>query len=874
MRETMKTLRIKQQKGSALLVTLMVMAGLSLLGLGFVAISETESAISVNDRNYVQAQAAAETGVRTVIEWLQDAPWSSDAGILPQNTVDFKTQRSSQDGAIIDYYKPVGSQVLFDVPFKPGRTDRFLGADPDHADVWIADTFPNGTANAKGKDFLDKLSAKIFYTPANATEKLRISDIRVFAPPIPGVLPEQYANGYYDTTNARYGVATIRVTAQKLVNTGGSNWVVRAERSVRAVVAETPFPTVDGAIETAGSLVGQGSFRVYWGKVLSEKSMALKRAASGMPWFDALHSMYFEQGYDTTEQRKDTTLYALGDLVHAPDSYIASDPDLGKFAFRCATAGVTAILAASPTLAEWQAAKTIGGSLTDGTVKWVAEESRPFRIDSTIADPLAVFYLNNRWLTQLVEKSLGDPWLHARARETVQYGTPTVAPCGSAVLPHPCDYDKITWDVETRFSNMFQNQNANNPPADGAPSDKPERMIASFPAMDYEFWKAVAQANSNQPGSGIYYFSYAGNGTNNLFTGPGGATKDVLEWLNAAPDANNKPMNGLGSGFYFFDSKNGKNPQFGKGGTLTPAISVGAAVKAPFQMRGYIYLNAISFGTSGQGNIVEDDLYNMPGEPYRDVGFREVNDKGPDKGKFRIVGGSGTLPTGNYNVLGANNGVWDYQELNDNGQFDVWVDDISKGGTAKDPNGNPLPNPTYAPVPYYVGCTVPDLVSATPVIPPAGKGCSEPHEPYLNLVYPVLDDYKAGKDPTIQVHWYPNDADDTEAAKYRRPKKKTGKNTTVTCNAKSKNTECTSNAYDVDGALVRLDPLLWGALYNEGEYDSQGNARYYGSLLFAGAFKGTGTPDVFFDECLARGCLESQLKMQRVMVSSMETDQP
>jgi hypothetical protein len=865
------TLVRRRERGSALLVTLMVMAGLSLLGLGFVAISETESAISVNDRNYVQAQAAAETGVRTVVEMLQDAPWTADIGVLPQNTNDFKTLRSSQDGSIKDYYKPVGSQVLFDVPFKPSRTDRFLGADPDHADVWIADTFPNGTPNAKGKAYLDKLSAKIFYQPPGSTEQLRISDIRVFAPPIPGVLPETYANGYYDTDKPRYGVATIRVTAQKLVN-----GVVRAERTVKAVVAETPFPTVDGAIETAGSLVGQGSFRVYWGKVLSEKSMALKRAASGLPWFDALHSMTFEYGYDTTAQRKDDTTYAVGDVVHAPDSFILLDPDLAKFAFQAKTVtGKSAPAASAPTIDKWQAAMVIDtGTVVDGGVTWVATYSRPFRFNSSITDPLSDFYINRPWLQQLVEQSLGDPWLHARARETVQYGTPTVVPCGSATLPHPCDYDKASWDVSSRYSNIFQNQNANNPPADGAPADKPERMIASFPSMDYEFWKAVAQANSNQPGSGIYYFAYAGDGTNNLFTGPGGATKDVLEWLNAAPDANNKPMNGLGSGFYFFDTKNGKNPQFGKGGTLSPPIDVGAKVKTPFQMRGYIYLNAISFGTSGQGSITDDDVYAMPGEPYRDVGYREIETTGPNKGNFRILGGSGTLPSGNYVVLGANNGVWDYQEVNDNGYFDVWVEDISKGGTATTANGVPLPVPTYAPVPYYPGCQVPDLYSATQVIPAAGKGCSEPHEPFLNLIYPIVDDYKNGKDPTIWVHWYPNIIDDATAAKFRRPKKRTGKNTTVTCTAKSTPAECTSNGYDLDGALVRLDPLLWGALYNEGLYDSQGNARYYGSLLFAGTFQGTGTPDVFFDECLARGCLESQLKMQRVMISSMETDQP
>jgi hypothetical protein len=40
-----------------------------------------------------------------------------------------------------------------------------------------------------------------------------------------------------------------------------------------------------------------------------------------------------------------------------------------------------------------------------------------------------------------------------------------------------------------------------------------------------------------------------------------------------------------------------------------------------------------------------------------------------------------------------------------------------------------------------------------------------------------------------------------------------------------------------------------------------------------GNFSASGTPEVFFNECLARGCLESQLQMQRVMVTLYETDQ-
>ena len=363
-----KTFR-RRQKGSALLVSLMVMVGLSLLGLGFVAISETESAIAVNEKNYVQAQASAELGARTVIEWFQDAQWSFDRGILPKNDSAFKTLRT-YSGANKDYYKPNPGDLLCDVPLKGDRTNKFYGTDPEHADIII-----NDSIGAKGKSFLDTLSNKLFYPDPNGVEKIRITDIRIYAPPWP--LAQPNADKYFEegsSKNARYGIATVRVTAQKLIN-----GQVRAERSVKAVLAETPFPTVDGAIETSGSLVGQGNFWVYWGKILSEKDMQVNRPAIGMPWFDAKNQMSFEYGYDSTVQRLPNTAYSAGDaygpgdLVHAPDAMIALDSELAQFAYRCTTGGTTAPNATSPLLTDWQAAKSVGGTVSDGPVKWTAE---------------------------------------------------------------------------------------------------------------------------------------------------------------------------------------------------------------------------------------------------------------------------------------------------------------------------------------------------------------------------------------------------------------------------------------------------------------------------------------------------------------------
>src|SRR6266702_4944079 len=74
----------RSDRGSALLVSLMVIVGLSLLGLGFVAISETESAIAKNQQNALQTQAIAEAGAKVVVEWFQDPGWAETNAAMPQ----------------------------------------------------------------------------------------------------------------------------------------------------------------------------------------------------------------------------------------------------------------------------------------------------------------------------------------------------------------------------------------------------------------------------------------------------------------------------------------------------------------------------------------------------------------------------------------------------------------------------------------------------------------------------------------------------------------------------------------------------------------------------------------------------------------------
>ncbi|HYI10797.1 MAG TPA: hypothetical protein VEK57_17185 [Thermoanaerobaculia bacterium] len=820
------------QEGSALLVSLMVMVGLSLLGLGFVAISETESAIAVNERNYLQAQAAAEAGAKIAIEWFQDAEWAYLHKILPPNVNALKTQRRLHDddgNVTLSYYKAPG-ELLFDVPFKITASNRFYGNE-NTPDVVIT-----LNANATATTFLNTLNAELF-----ADNTVRISDIRVYAPPMPGATLVETTtmedSGFWqEGSGGRYGVATVRVTAQKLAG----NRVV-ATRNVKMVLTETPFPTVDGAIETSGSLVGQGNFHVYWGKILSEQETQVNRPAVGMPWFDAKTQMTFEYGYDSTVEWKASTAYVAGDVIHAPNSDIAIDGELEKFSYICTGPGTSA--GAPHATAFWP--KAVGTSAVEpqaGGPTWKAQPSRPYPLDPT------EFYEKFHWLYALLDQTIQDPWLHARARGALTYDNNGKVPCGAATEPHPCDFASEAESVTGRYSNFFQHQTFTD-----STTDEPERIEVFFPTMDYEFWKAVAQSGDNQPGSDLYYFRPVGTGAS--FVGPGGVTKPVEDWLNAR-------QNGLGAGFYFFDTQSPyKNPQYGKGGKLTEAVKVNAQDGKDWQMQGYVYLNAEFFGTSGQGNMIEDDVYSMPGEPYRDIGYREVD---TTTNKYALEPSGGVLPAASFRTAGRSNKQWDFQDINENGVFDWYVAKNTKALAV--PNGGTIDaDDAWLIVPWFENCTVPTLDKMDAQVWPAPNvACSEPHEPYVNILYPAQNSPKAG----VKIGWHDR-LDETK----RRPKLKTGTNTAVACADDTPLRDCTSNGYDEDGALVTLSPLLWGALYNEGGYNGTGNAVYYGAVLMRGNFNASGTPEVFFNECLARGCLESQLDMQRVMVTSFETDQ-
>lgn len=787
------------QRGSALLVSLMVMVGLSLLGLAFVAVSETESAIANNERNGAQTLAVAEAGGKAVVEWFQDPQWALAQGLMPANDPQcaaspcIKIQRMlSLSGTPTTpeyqgFYKAGATDVLFDRSYRD-RNGKFYGTE-DNPDVLINDT--------TAPSFMTKFNIYLFNTtvPATITDPNctgcdnvdggRVTEIRVFAPPMDGGFTNNAAgwtaatggippaNGFTNG-GARFGIATIRVTATKYNRADCGPLVsgcrALATRTVKMVIAEWPVPGPAGPVQSAANLTNAGNVQVHWGRSTSEGNLSLTKTYVAVPWHDAYNIANIERGYDNV-------LYPV----------LPADPDYKK---------------------------------------------------------------RYAWLYELIGRSIEDPWWGSRARGTI-------AQLPIATQPHPQTWDGTTVTVDPTTggpaqSNMFQLQTK---------SDGVNYREVLFPRIDYNFWKQVAVAASDQ--TNVKYLKYS---SGEDFTDSSGCTQEFREWVDTLNTSTCHGGAKAPPGFYFFDTTDGANPQLVPNpANLTPQISEHGG---QLQMKGFIYLNTQTYVSTGLG--APDGYYNMPGEPFRDIGYREVYTSGAEKGEGKRVDpatpcvwntGANCAPNVN-----AGDGVWEFQDLhwsNGNGTgvsdniFNVYVVPNAAAITRNAAPTTIAANTEYFVVPYTPGCNPGDNSCGA-------CNCSEPHEPYLNFIYPDLGTPEGAVVPRWQ----------NPAAQTRRPKVTSMiSGGASTCANNSPNSDCTSNAYDRDGAMVQLDPNMDGVLYIEGTCESTGNADYFGSILIRQQFDNKGTPNVWFDEKLIKGDWPPKsFNFPRVYVSTVETE--
>lgn len=844
---------LRGDRGSALLVSLMVIVGLSLLGLGFVALSETEATIAKNEQQALQTQAIAEAGAKLVVEWFQDPIWAVNTAGAPANNLAqnpnlaaIKLNRYYGVNTGSGLYKPDANSYLFDKPYRNAAANRFYGAE-QNPDIRI------NSLNDKAD--MDKVNAFVLGTNSYDTSGGEIFEIDVYAPPMVGNVltpdPSAPSNLFWVGSGTRYGVATVKVTAVQLRDntlTGNARYQaanIKAQHSVKIVVGEIPLPIPGGPIQSNASISFGGDFVVHWGMETATGNLTNKRNPSSLPWANAYERPHFEHGYEPGSSIAQV-IVTSGGSGYASAPIVTIDPPGGGGTTATATATVTngsvTSIAINPAPGShgsgyvaippnWGPNVTFsGGGGTGASAQAViGHEVWPIANGSQFDN---AFYLQ-----ELLNTTYEDPWFGSRSvGDNMADGT---TPNGANPMCYPYSYSSI----ETSANNApysFQWQATNTYPWI-------KRVV--FPAINYQLWKRITQTGRGY--KGLYYFNYAGSGNFQKFGT--GAPQPMYYWANSiSPGAN------MGAGVYFFDTTNGANPQgITNPPNLTPAEMWNSqSFAGSFLMCGFIYMNAQSFGTKGQGNSMTTVNALFPGEPYRDIGYPVWD---PAANAWKNCGGQVCR-------AGVGDGSFSYQDLNNNGKFDVvvmpapaWNSYDGKQFTPTTHNAGSTyivktwKSPAQATADYGAPCTIPAATyNGTNA---AATDCSEPHEPYLNLIYP------AAATSSVTVGW------EAPGSQTYRPKLPN-----VTCTASSSPATCTSNAWDENGAMVPLDVILQGILYNEGDYDSQGNATYYGSVLIQGNVGGTGTPDVWFDETLIKGTWAPP-RMPRVVVFSEQTDE-
>lgn len=791
-----------QQRGSAMLAALMVIVGLSLLGLAFVAVSETESAISINQRNHSQTVAVAESGARLIVQWFQNPTRLRSLRLMPANADAIKTQRVI--GSYTGYYKPVSSgELLCDMPYGPQDQHKFFGAE-DSPDILIT--------RSNASSFLDDLNNRFLGSESttDARPAGEITEIRVYAPPLVGASLTAVNPPHFYQGGTRYGLATIMVRSERFdrpLSSGSRTSVARAE--CRIVVSQFPTPQPAGPLQSATSLATNGNFHVNWGLVSAQQQLDLKKDYGTLPWFNAYELIHYNRGYDSSVEWTINTAYRVGEIVRPTTGAIAGDAALKFHEYTVTAAGNSG--AVQPT---WP--KTPNSTVTLNGVTYV--ERAPTAYPLTTGG--AASQSNTPWLYYIARGNISveDPWFHARSAMDIA-GEPN-----NNAQPNIFQFSAPATSGATHH---FQYQNFNQ-------YSSFKQLL--FPIISYDFWKGAALAGNGQ--DGVNYLRWVSGDT---YTN-GITTKTFRAWAGSTP------------GFYFFDTENQQNPQNGGPGILAPEVSVNGGGA---YMGSFVYLNA-PFATTGLAG--PSGWFNQPGEPYRDIGYRQVS---------LATGGGETLgdfkrdAAGMPIVTDAVNGQWNYQDLpwsntgavgggTANEVFDVYVAPRS----VKDPSTG-IVYTGYFPVPFKPGCLPGDNSCGS-------CNCSEPHEPYLNIKY-------SGTALGIPIGWF--DPATATVAQMRKPKlTDTGQRvgTPITCAASSTVAQCTSNGYDLDGPLVSLAPATDGVLYVEGQFTSKGNADYYGAVLVGGGVDSKGTPHLWYDESLSRGL--RLVGFPRVMVTSVETD--
>lgn len=572
----------KLNKGSALLITLMVMVVLSLTGISFIFLADTENAISNNYYKAMSTLMAGQTGVYLVNAWFNSP---TVTGTLVPNTTEvsfnLRTEAHLADATTDTTYKNSGvgtGNIPFDKPYLGQNNTatvihRFFGTE-DAPDITV-----RITTNAAQRAYLQRLNGDLFgvtYATAAATVPanggVQIREIRLYSPPC-SPYPAEPTNIY----NSVYGICTAYIEAEN-VNPAGQTV---STRRVRGIISDINYSVAGEALDVDGSIDINGSVRAHWGNIKSTNAMEdnqNKFLPKGAPYYVSDRGQVgycptMMEAYDGSAHWDGTNIN--GALLEDPWLLVRSRTDLnyskhginvtcGGMTWPTMGAAFTPLIPIDPTQA---------GNLSNLTCDYYYDPGTQQQ------------YKKSYWKC---EQCTGD------AADGPCPGTP---PACNPVAPPV--FNAATWynfwgcDPTVAFATAFRG---------------------------YTYWKRVIIAATQQGGgasnqSTHYLVPGGAVAVNGLCPsgqwGPPGSTTECADF---------ETWTSGNEGFWFFDTTDGQIPKKDQS-NLSPEVDC----KGKYWSKGFVYLCTTGFNTSGG----QSGLFTLhfPGDPLwenQDPEFKDL----------------------------------------------------------------------------------------------------------------------------------------------------------------------------------------------------------------------------------------------------------
>ncbi|HEU5179347.1 MAG TPA: hypothetical protein VFW45_01025 [Candidatus Polarisedimenticolia bacterium] len=282
------------ERGSALLISVLVMVILTLLGISYLMLAQTESQIAENELNAQQALFVAEAGARTVMNWFND-PTGTGYKVPTVAQMNRGIRWYDHDGnpgtAVVQgvagnpttpIYRD-GTDDPFEKAYRGNNFLAFMGEESHSGGDEGPDLRIDAAAGGAQAAFLADMNNTMFSNYPSPNKRARITRIDVYAPPLINIGGQM----------VRFGIATVKVTAGVFINPGTAAERQVAQRMTKVTVAEVPYPGDFGPLTSCNYLSTSGDLAVHWGLINAAGNFRFNTSSmnnkmdSGFPYDDS-----------------------------------------------------------------------------------------------------------------------------------------------------------------------------------------------------------------------------------------------------------------------------------------------------------------------------------------------------------------------------------------------------------------------------------------------------------------------------------------------------------------------------------------------------------------------------------------------------------